>query len=143
MAERLLAGLLVVPFLLGAAVAPTDQAQVAFSFRDNDIVESSGLAVVDGLVVTTNDSGDTGRVFTVDPGTGETVGVTEWADDPTDVEALAPDGRRRRLGRRHRRQHRVARLRAGRPRGHGVAPATASPTSTTSPIPTALTTPRR
>ena len=93
MAERLLAGLLVVPFLLGAAVAPTDQAQVAFSFRDNDIVESSGLAVVGGMVVTTNDSGDTGRVFTVDPGTGETVGVTEWADDATDVEALAPAGR--------------------------------------------------
>ena len=92
MAERLLAGLLVVPFLLGAAVAPTDQAQVVFSFRDNDIVESSGLVVVDGLVVTTNDSGDTGRVFTVDPVTGKTVGVTTWADDATDVEALAPDG---------------------------------------------------
>ena len=39
-------------------------------------MESSGLALVDGLVVTTNDSGDTGRVFTVDPDTGETVGVT-------------------------------------------------------------------
>jgi hypothetical protein len=92
MVERVLAGLLVVPFLLGAAVAPTDQAQVVFSFRDDDIIESSGLAVVDGLVVTTNDSGDTGRVFTVDPATGKTVGVTAWADDPIDVEALAPDG---------------------------------------------------
>jgi hypothetical protein len=92
MVERVLAGLLVVPFLLGAAVAPADQAQVVFSFRDDDIIESSGLAVVDGLVVTTNDSGDTGRVFTVDPATGKTVGVTAWADDPTDVEALAPDG---------------------------------------------------
>jgi hypothetical protein len=92
MTERVLAGLLVVPFLLGAAVAPSDQAQVAFSFRDTEIIESSGLAVVDGLVVTTNDSGDTGRVFTVDPVTGKTVGVTAWADDPTDVEALAPDG---------------------------------------------------
>ena len=51
MAERVLAGLLVVPFLLGAAVAPSDQAQVVFSFRDSDIVESSGLVVVDGLVV--------------------------------------------------------------------------------------------
>ena len=30
--------------------------------------------VDDGLLVTTNDSGDTGRVFTVDPATGETVG---------------------------------------------------------------------
>lgn len=92
MLERVLAGLLVVPSLLGAAVAGADQAQVVFSFRDNDIIESSGLVVVDGLVVTTNDSGDTGRVFTIDPVTGKTVGVTTWADDPTDVEALAPDG---------------------------------------------------
>ncbi len=92
MVERLLSGLLVVPFLLGAAAAPSEHAQVVFSFRDNDIVESSGLVVVDGLVVTTNDSGDTGRVFTVDPATGKTVGVTTWADDATDVEALAPDG---------------------------------------------------
>jgi hypothetical protein len=92
MLERVLAGLLVVPSLLGVAVAPADQAQVVFSFRDNDIIESSGLVVVDGLVVTTNDSGDTGRVFTVDPATGKTVGVTTWSDDPTDVEALAPDG---------------------------------------------------
>ncbi len=90
MAERLLAGLLVVPFLLGAAAAPVDTSQVAFSFEDSDIIESSGLAVADGLVVTTNDSGDTGRVFTVDPATGRTVGVTDWADDPQDVEALAP-----------------------------------------------------
>ena len=90
--DRVLAGLLVVPFLLGAAAAPAGQAQVVFSFRDNQIIESSGLAVVDGLVVTTNDSGDTGRVFMVDPVTGKTVGVTAWADDPTDVEALAPDG---------------------------------------------------
>jgi len=92
MLERVLAGLLVVPFLHGAAATPRDQAQVVFSFRDDDIIESSGLAVVDGLVVTTNDSGDTGRVFAVDPGTGKTVGVTEWSDDATDVEALAPDG---------------------------------------------------
>jgi hypothetical protein len=92
MVERVLAGLLAVPFLLGAAVAPADRAQVVFSFQDGDIVESSGLVVADGLVVTTNDSGDTGRVFTVDPATGETVGVTGWGDEPTDVEALAPRG---------------------------------------------------
>ena len=41
---------------------------------------------------TVNDSGDTGRVFTVDTATGETVGVTFWADGPDDVEALAPAG---------------------------------------------------
>ena len=90
MLERLLAGLVVVPFLLGAAAAPADEAQVAFSFQDHDIVESSGLAVADGLVVTTNDSGDTGRVFAVDPATGETVGTTGWGNDAQDVEALAP-----------------------------------------------------
>ena len=55
-------------------------------------MESSGIALVDGLVVTTSDSGDTGRVFTVDPDTGETVGVTQWEEDPEDVEALAPGG---------------------------------------------------
>ncbi len=90
MLERLLSGLVVVPFLLGAAAAPTDQAQVAFSFQDNEIVESSGLAVAGGLVATTNDSGDTGRVFAVDPATGETVGTTGWGNDVEDVEALAP-----------------------------------------------------
>ncbi len=90
MSERLLAGLVVVPFLLGAAAAPADEAQVVFSFQDNDIVESSGLVVARGLVVTTNDSGDTGRVFTVDPATGKTVGTTGWGNDPQDVEALAP-----------------------------------------------------
>lgn len=92
-ADRVVAGLVVVPFLLGAAAAPVDRSEVLFTFQDNDIVESSGLAVVDGLVVTTNDSGDSGRVFTVAPSTGKTVGVTGWAGEATDVEALAPDGR--------------------------------------------------
>lgn len=63
-----------------------------FRFQDPAIVESSGLAVVDGLVVTVNDSGDEPRVFTVDPATGQTVGVTRWAGEATDVEALAPAG---------------------------------------------------
>jgi hypothetical protein len=90
MGERVLAGLVVVPFLLAAAAAPVDESRVVFSFADNEIIESSGLVVADGLVVTTNDSGDTGRVFTVDPETGETVGVTSWAGDVQDVEALAP-----------------------------------------------------
>jgi hypothetical protein len=82
----------VLPFLLGAAADRTDGPSAAFALTDPDIVESSGLAVVDGLVVTTNDSGDSGRVFVVDPRTGDTVGVTSWADDPEDVEALAPAG---------------------------------------------------
>jgi hypothetical protein len=94
---RLAVGLVVaLPFVLGAATGAedlaADDAPRAFRFDDPEIVESSGLAVVDGLVVTTNDSGDAGRVFTVDPTTGSTVGVTSWPDAPVDVEALAPVG---------------------------------------------------
>jgi hypothetical protein len=90
--REVLAGALVVPFVLAAASTPADRSDVVFSFSDPRIVESSGLAVVGGLVVTTNDSGDSGRVFTVDPATGDTVGTTQWAAEATDVEALAPDG---------------------------------------------------
>lgn len=90
MGDRLLAGLVVVPFLMGAAAAPTSPARVACTFQDPDIVESSGLVAQDGLFLTTNDSGDSGRVFAVDPASGATVGVTHWSEDPTDVEALAP-----------------------------------------------------
>lgn len=85
-----------VPFVAGlAALAPTGAApagRVELTFSDPAIVESSGLVARDGLVVTVNDSGDTGRVFTVDRRTGDTVGVTTWSDDPEDVEALAPAG---------------------------------------------------
>jgi hypothetical protein len=88
--DRVLVALVAVPFLLGAAAAPSDEAQVVFSFQDPEIVESSGLAVAGDLVVTTNDSGDRGRVFAVDPATGETVGTTGWGNDVQDVEALAP-----------------------------------------------------
>ena len=90
MPDRLLAGALVVPFVLAAVNTPAEESEVLFSWTDPQIVESSGLAVVGGLVVTTNDSGDSGRVFTVDPATGDTVGTTQWATDVTDVEALAP-----------------------------------------------------
>ncbi|WP_205473322.1 hypothetical protein [Nocardioides sp. SYSU D00038] len=92
MAERFLAGAMVVPFVLAAVAAPTEERAVVTTFTDPAIDESSGLVVEDGLFVTTNDSGDEGRVFAVDPRTGDTVGVTRWADDPTDVEALAPAG---------------------------------------------------
>ena len=90
MRDRWFAGALVVPFVLGIASAPSHPGTEVFTFRDPEIVESSGIALVDGLVVTTNDSGDTGRVFTVDPATGKTVGTTGWGNDPQDVEALAP-----------------------------------------------------
>jgi hypothetical protein len=89
---------LTAPFLLGAAAGSSPSGDgPAFRFTDPEIVESSGLVALagtatDGLVVTTNDSGDPGRVFTVDAATGSTVGVTSWSSEPTDVEALAPAG---------------------------------------------------
>jgi hypothetical protein len=94
--EKLLAALAVLPFGLGFAVGtggPADD-DVAFSFADPEIIESSGLAIEDGLFATVNDSGDTGRVFTVDPADGHTVAVTTWDGEPTDVEAMSllPDG---------------------------------------------------
>jgi len=93
MRERVALGAAVLPFLLGSAAAPSpDDGRVVFRFQDPDIVEASGLAVEDGLFLTTNDSGDTGRVFAVDPDTGRTAGVTTWASEPQDVEALAPAG---------------------------------------------------
>jgi hypothetical protein len=83
---------LVVPFVLGAAAAPSSERDVVFTFQDERITESSGLvALPDGLFVTTNDSGDEARVFIVDDA-GRTVGVTTWADHATDTEALAPAG---------------------------------------------------
>ena len=92
----MLVALVAVPFLLGAAAAPESDEQVVFSFQDSRISESSGLVALDTgggapLFVTTNDSGDTGRVFTVDQD-GRTVGITTWSDDAHDVEALAPAG---------------------------------------------------
>ena len=90
MLDRLLAGVVAVPFVLGTAAAPSEHGQVELTFRDPEIVESSGLVVRSGLVLTVNDSGDTGRVFAVDPDSGETVGVTHWSEEPFDVEALAP-----------------------------------------------------
>lgn len=92
-ARRIAVGVCVaVPFLLGAAAGTTGADHPAFRFTDPDIVESSGLVVVDHLAVTTNDSGDSGRVFSVDPSSGSTVGVTTWSPEPVDVEALAPAG---------------------------------------------------
>lgn len=92
--RRVAAGVVVaLPFLLGAAAGePPPASRTAFGFADPEIVESSGLAVTGGLVVTTNDSGDSGRVFAVDPADGATVGVTSWDRAPVDVEALAPAG---------------------------------------------------
>jgi hypothetical protein len=88
-----LAGLVVaVPFLLGSAPGSPADRDVVFRFADPEIIESSGLVVEDGLVVTVNDSGDSARIFTVDLDTGRTVGRTTWDGDVEDVEALAPAG---------------------------------------------------
>ena len=93
MKEGLAVGAVALPFLLGAAAAPPgDQGREVFRFQDPAIVEASGLVVQDGLFLTTNDSGDTGLVFAVDPDTGRTAGVTTWASQPEDVEALVPAG---------------------------------------------------
>ncbi len=85
--------------LLGAVVLPLSEApaaestsRVVFRFADDRIVESSGLVDLGAAMVTTNDSGDSGRVFVVDPDSGRTVGVTDYAPAVVDVEALAPGG---------------------------------------------------
>ena len=91
--RSLLAGLAVAaPFVTGLATTPdSPHATTVLTFSDPAIVEASALVLQDGLFVTTNDSGDTGRVFVVDR-SGATVGVTHWSDDPTDSESLAPGG---------------------------------------------------
>lgn len=95
-ADKVLGALSVVPFVVGTVIgpglAPTATGHQVLVFQDPQIVEASALVVRDGLFETTNDSGDVGRVFTVD-GSGRTVGVTYWNPDAVDVEALAPAGR--------------------------------------------------
>lgn len=91
-ADKVLGALSVVPFVVGTVITPSVAGQQVLVFQDPQIVEASALVVRDGLFETTNDSGDVGRVFTVD-GSGRTVGVTYWNPDAVDVEALAPAGR--------------------------------------------------
>jgi hypothetical protein len=79
------------PVLGHSAAASPRSGERVFRFADPAIVEASALVAQDGLFLTTNDSGDTGRVFAVDA-TGTTVGVTHWSDHPFDTEALAPGG---------------------------------------------------
>jgi hypothetical protein len=93
MLERVAAVAVAVPFVIGTMSASAAGGNVVFRFQDPAIVEASGLVVQRGLFVTTNDSGDSGRVFVVDPADGRTVGVTSWPGSPEDVEALAPAGR--------------------------------------------------
>jgi hypothetical protein len=83
---------LAAPFVLGVLSASDTHGDQVLTFTDPAIVEASALVVEDGLFLTTNDSGDTGRVFAVAED-GRTIGVTHWSDHPTDCEALAPAGR--------------------------------------------------
>jgi len=84
-----------VPGLLGALVGLVATATLVgtpvFSFADDDIDESSGLVDRGATMVTTNDSGDDAVLYVVDKG-GRTIGRTTYADEVTDVEALAPQG---------------------------------------------------
>ncbi|MDF1606013.1 hypothetical protein [Nocardioides sp. YIM 152315] len=93
MLDRVLGLASALSIAVGAVSAPAGPSgHVELTFQDPDIVESSGLvATDDGLFLTTNDSGDGGRVFVVDR-TGATVGTTSWSPDPVDVESLAPAG---------------------------------------------------
>lgn len=83
---------LALPFLLGAAAAsePEPEPEVALVFSDPDIVESSGLVVTAEVVATVNDSGDSARIFVVDPKTGDTLGQVSYDAEARDNEALAP-----------------------------------------------------
>lgn len=74
---------------MAATPVPADE---VCAFDDVRIHESSGLVDLGRLMVTTNDSGDSARVFVVDPRSCRTVGITEWSADAVDVEALAPAG---------------------------------------------------
>lgn len=89
--DHVLGLLLVAPFVVAMNWGPSTSREVVSRLQDPEIVEASGLVVRDGLIVTHNDSGDTGRVFVVDPRNGETVGATAWGE-AEDVEAVAPAG---------------------------------------------------
>lgn len=76
-----------------AVLAADDGARVVFELQDSRIHESSGLVDLGKVMVTVNDSGDSPRVFVLDARTGDTVGVTDFGTEVSDVEALAPAGR--------------------------------------------------
>lgn len=92
MRSLLVAAAVTVPFAVGAFGASAADRDVAFSFGDAEILESSGLVVTDDLVITTNDSGDSARLFAVDPSNGKTLGTITYDASARDVEALAPAG---------------------------------------------------
>ena len=84
-----LAVVLVVAAPAHAADEPVPHSRL-FTFDDDEIFESSGLVDRGDTVFTINDSGGEPVVYGVDARTGRTVSRTAYADDATDVEALAP-----------------------------------------------------
>lgn len=90
--RALLCAAVAVPFLVGFSQANQGATvQVAATVRDPELTELSGLAVVGEYWAAVNDSGDTGRVFLLDPRTGQTVRTVPFGE-ARDVEALAPEG---------------------------------------------------
>lgn len=66
------------------------EAEEACALSDPRITESSGLVATDAWWVTANDSGDEARIFVLSPRDCSTIGVTRFAEEVADVEALAP-----------------------------------------------------
>jgi len=91
--RRAAAGTLVLVGLASPAAAADDPpapSTVLFTLQGDSVYESSGLVDLGDRVVTTNDSGDGPTLYTLDPRSGRTVARTTYAEDATDVEALAP-----------------------------------------------------
>ena len=96
MRERVAAVALAVPFLMGCrGRRRADERDVAFRFTDPAIVESSGLVALDKMFVTVNDSGDSARIFVVDPPTGDR---PTWSPGPVRSRTWRPSRRRARHG---------------------------------------------
>jgi len=90
-----LIGSVAVPVTAAATTTADEEgARRVFELRDDRIHESSGLVDLGAVMATVNDSGDSSRVFVLDPESGETVGVTDFDTEVADVEALAPAGPR-------------------------------------------------
>lgn len=82
--------LLVFGLVLGLPLAAAAYDTVAFTIDDSRITESSGLAADPraGGYWTSNDSGDDGIAFRLDP-SGEVAGTLKYRAEPVDVEAVA------------------------------------------------------
>jgi hypothetical protein len=83
----LLIGLSLTPVAAGAAGTPP-----VVPLRDPRISEASALVDLGSMWVTSNDSGDSGRLFVVGAASGRTIGMVRFRITVKDVEALAPAG---------------------------------------------------